>query len=171
MARRRTAGDEVEAKADFTPMLDLIFNVLAFFVITFNPPKPEKNFDVTLPPPQKQEETKSTSELPSEEPQIYESVTIGLRAGPGGALQSVQLEGRDLGGGTVAVNRLVNDLRRHAAMLNVPGQDKGALEVATIVSDSALKYEHLIMVVDACYQASIKKINFAEAPSSSGPGG
>lgn len=165
MARRRTSSDDIEVKADLTSMLDVIFNVLAFFVVTFNPPKPEKNFDVTLPPPQKQETQAQTSDEASQEPELFESVTIGLRAGPGGTLQSIQLEGRDLGGGGVGVPRLVNELRRTASLISVGDGSGGALEAATIICDPSLKYEHLIAVVDACYQASIKKINFAEAAS------
>lgn len=165
MARRRAAENDEEVKADLTSMLDIIFNVLAFFVVTFNPPVPEKNFDVTLPPPKKQEETKATSELPSEEPELYQDVTIGLRAGPNGTLQTIQLEGRDLGGAGVGVPRLVNELRKTAAMLNIGAADKGALEAANIIADPSLKYEHVMAVVDACYQASIKKINFAETPT------
>ena len=141
-----------------TTMLDLIFNILAYFVVTFNPPKPERNFDIYLPPPKVEDESQSqdTFELPEEE-DLLDEIQITLGAGPSGSLASVRLQGREIPGG---IRALPNELS-----LSV-GAEKGvgkSIEAATIISSPKLKYKWVIQVVDACYRAGIVKINFAQA--------
>jgi len=46
----RTATDLVEADLPITPMLDMSFQLLAFFIITFRPSPTEVQFSVVLPP-------------------------------------------------------------------------------------------------------------------------
>ncbi|QDU59660.1 Biopolymer transport protein ExbD/TolR [Planctomycetes bacterium Pan216] len=171
MGRRSTRETPEEAESKLTSMLDLIFNILAYFVVTFNPPKPEKNFDIALPPPQiekQEQQTKSEKEvsLPDEEEEILEDVTIALGAGPNGSLASVRLEGRQ-----IQASQLSSQLQLTAGAIGGATGDR--LEAATIVASPKLKYRYLIEVIDSCYKAGIKKIFFAEAPSalSGGAGG
>ena len=134
MAKPRNGGgggpSDTEVESNLTSMLDLIFNVLAFFVVTFNPPKPEKNFDVALPPP-KQEESQSTQELPDldQEPELFDALTITLAAGPGGALAAVNVDGAPVDGG---LNGLSRDLRIKAG--SIGGVTGKKLETATVVA-------------------------------------
>jgi biopolymer transport protein ExbD len=123
--------------------------VLAFFVVTFNPPKPEKNFDVTLPPPKPIE----SAEGAGEDVKLFESVTISLNAGAGGSLSAVYVEGQ-----SVRMGNLVVELERVAGLLST---QESKLEAATIIADPTLKYRHVIEAVDACYRANIVKISFA----------
>lgn len=147
---------------NLTSMLDVVFNILAFFVVTFSPPIPERNYDVHLPPPKLEEKAAPTEgELPTDEPKLFESVQITLIAGPGGSLAGIQLEQKPvpvLGpGGTSALAR---ELRVTAGALAGMGEDR--LEAATIIASPGLKYRYLIAAVDACYQANVRKIHFAE---------
>jgi len=47
---RRTATDHVEADLPITPMLDMSFQLLAFFIITFRPSPTEAQIPTELPP-------------------------------------------------------------------------------------------------------------------------
>ena len=59
MPRRRSGSPSGAIELNLTSMLDVVFNILAFFVMTFSPPEAERNFDVNLPPP-KLQDRKST---------------------------------------------------------------------------------------------------------------
>jgi biopolymer transport protein ExbD len=157
MARRRRSPDPLDA--DFTAMLDLIFNLLAFFVITFNPPSPELNFDFTLP-----ESKQGQSNQPPKDPlefegDLFKDVTIRLSAQPDGSLSGITIEGQKvdgLPGLTAKIQRMSGSL---AGMVN---DGEPSLETAHIIADPALKYVHVIAVVDACYKCRLSKIHFRE---------
>lgn len=160
MARKRAGDNSFEPDVNLTSFMDIIFLILAFFVVTFNPPRPERNFDVSLPKP-KQDTTKtqSSGELPDEEPEVFQDVTIILGAGPNGTLSSIRLQDRPINGG---ITFLAQELNRVAGAIRGATNEK--LEAANIVASPKLKYRYVIAAIDACYQNQIKKINFAEAP-------
>lgn len=156
MARRRASSPDQSLTIDLTSCLDMIFNLLAFFMITFNPPKAEKNFDVGLPPPKvEKKESEGASQLPISEEQIYEDITIALGAAPDGSLASIRMEGKPVPN----PRQLAFELDRTSKA--VGGATGERIEAATIVADPKLKYRHLIAIVDACHLAEIKKINFS----------
>jgi biopolymer transport protein ExbD len=152
---RRVSTPRQEVEINLTSALDVIFNILAFFIITFSPPAPERNFDVSLPPPKPVEtKTEQQSEGPEAEP--FKDVTITIAAKADGSVGGITLENRPIS--TVAA--LSRELDRTVRAINAVGGDK--LEAATIIAAPTLKYRHLIETVDACYRANIQKINFAE---------
>ncbi|MFO0944496.1 MAG: biopolymer transporter ExbD [Planctomycetota bacterium] len=159
MVKRRTSSAD-SVSMDLTAALDVIFNVLSFFVMTFNPPEPERNFDLSLPPPQVQASgaVSGQQEIPDKEIEPFEMITIVLNAGPEGILGGVQIEQKQVQGG---IRGLANQLKVTAGAIK--GASGKSLETATIVASPTLKYRFIIEAVDACYQANIKKINFAEA--------
>lgn len=155
LARRNRNLAPIEG--DFTSMLDLIFNLLAFFVVTFNPPKPELNFDLTLPAPQQ-----GSGESKNEDPfditdELFRDVTIRLTASADGNLDEIVVEGQKVDGIAGLVQKI---LRVAGALGGLTGTDNASLESANIVADPKLKYVYVIQVVDACYQCNIRKINF-----------
>ena len=159
MARRRSGNASEEVETNLTSMLDIIFNVLAFFVVTFNPPKPEKNFDLSLPPPKQQEQQAEAPDETDKPPEIFQDVTITLEAGADGSLAGIRVEDRPVAG----IGALARDLATLSKMIGgVPGVGE-KLEAANIIAAPTLKYRWVIAVVDSCYQADIKKINFAES--------
>lgn len=159
MARRRNKSPSGGVELNLTSMLDVIFNILAFFVMTFSPPIAEKNFDVRLPPPKLQAGGGGEGgiENPDAEPQLFRDVTITLAADGAGALTGIKLEQKVIPGGPAGLAR---ELRVTAGAIKGAGQD--VLEAANVVAPPNLKYRYLIEIVDACYQANIKKVNFAE---------
>jgi biopolymer transport protein ExbD len=159
--RRRNAAGGEEIELNLTAALDVIFNILAFFIITFRLPLPEKNFDVRLPPPKAMDQSQATGEPASQEP--FKQVTIALEADANGRLSRIRLEDRVV----TTVSGLVRELKLTTSAINVAGSEK--LDSATIVASPRLKYEHVIAVVDACYRADIQKIGFAETTEKSLP--
>lgn len=158
MVRRRVVSSD-SVDMNLTAALDVIFNVLSFFVMTFNPPEPERNFDLSLPPPQVQSSSADAGQqdLPKEEIDPFEMLTITMIAGPDGSLGGIQIEQKQVQGG---IRGLTNQLKVTAGAIK--GASGKSLETATIVASPTLKYRYVIEAIDACYQADIKKINFAE---------
>ncbi|MGL4460605.1 MAG: ExbD/TolR family protein [Planctomycetia bacterium] len=160
MPRRPEQGAEI-IELNLTSMLDVVFNILAFFVMTFSPPKPEANFDVNLPPPKKEEAVASAQELPTEiEPEAFNDVTIYLTATPDGKVATVSIEGVVVQNGLRGLSR---ELERLVGAKNVSAKSaEEKVSVANIVASKNLKYQNLVGAVDALYRLSIKRINFTE---------
>lgn len=161
MARRRPVSEE-SVELTLTSMLDVIFNILAFFVATYSPPAPERNFDVSLPSAKVGAGPADLNRLPELPTDIdlnpFQDVTITLSANPQGGLGGINLESKPIQGGFIALSR---ELRATASAVSKGSGPK--LEAATIVAAPGLKYRHLVAAIDACYQAGIQKINFGEA--------
>jgi len=69
-------------KLEMTPMIDIVFQLLVFFVFTFKIVLPEGDFNIRMPAA-----SASQSSQPSETPLLK----VRLRAGGDGSLSSVQL--------------------------------------------------------------------------------
>lgn len=162
MAQRRSRSSLSDVDLNLTSFLDLIFNILAFFVITFNPPSPERNYDLSLPPPKAPKNAQEV-ELPTGDgpvAKLFDDVTITLTSAPGGALGAIVIGQKNVGANTQA---LVRELQATAKTIGE------SFEAANIASDPKLNYGALIEVVDACYRANIKKINFVKAAAPANP--
>ena len=74
-AMKRKPSNPKRSKVDMTPMIDVVFLLLSFFIMTFKIIAPEGDFNIRMPP----KGTQSDS-LPSE------PIRIKLYATPGGGL-------------------------------------------------------------------------------------
>ena len=77
-----------------TPMLDMAFQLLTFFVLTYKPAPAEVQFGMQLLPPQPA--TSITAEAPSDKPSENLPVSLRtlptiLRAGDGGSLAQIMV--------------------------------------------------------------------------------
>lgn len=116
-----------------TPMIDVVFLLLCFFVTSQIFAQWEAEIDITLP-------TAVTSEAPQRLPG---EIIINIK-----------------GDGEIVVNGRVLDVEALASMLGrlaelFPGQP------VLIRADKATAYEHVIGVLDLCRQADIWNISFA----------
>jgi biopolymer transport protein ExbD len=145
-------------------MLDLIFNLLAFFVVTFNPPSPELNFDFALPESSQGKSTEPPPDSFEFEGELFQDVTIRLSATAEGELSAILVEGQKVDG----IRGMVSKIQRMSGtMMGLAGDSEAALNTAQILADPKLKYAHIVQVVDACYKCRLLKINFREPVASS----
>jgi biopolymer transport protein ExbD len=147
--------DEVEIP--ITPMLDMAFQLLTFFVLTFKPAPTELQFVMNLlpsqpaipvgtdPPPP---EDAASDELPAG----LRTLPTLLRAGAGGTLGRVTLGERDIQG----MDALQQEL---GLILNDPTLP---FDQALIKVDADLKYSELMQVIDVFSKLKVTKISFAE---------
>ena len=147
---RRTSLPAV--KLDMTPMIDIVFQLLIFFILTLRLAASEGQFEVHLPR-QSSGPPRPTTALPLE---------VRLLAGAGGELAEVTLNGRRLSG--------LEELHREVEQLLGGDPALAAASEATLVCDPALSYEHCIAAVtaisgsierDGSIRPLIAKINFA----------
>jgi biopolymer transport protein ExbD len=87
--RRRLAPEGV--RLNMAAMLDMAFQLLAFFIATFKPMTIEQQIALKLPPPEKMATEKPSDNNPSKEIQtMLQTMRIGVEATPDGELSSIQ---------------------------------------------------------------------------------
>ena len=147
-----------------TPMLDMAFQLLAFFVLTFRAPTAETHFVLDLP-----------------------TTPLALPGAPGGRAQSVparsvdsdlendlwvRAEANDLGDlkslrlGEASVPDLATlgeRLRRYVEIL------QGRKLRVRLVADDGLRYEEAARVMTTCNAAGVATIRLSEPTTVSGP--
>jgi biopolymer transport protein ExbD len=159
----RHAGErEEKIELMMTPMIDIVFQLLIFFVMTFKIVAPEGDFNIKMP-----------LAAPSEgmpEPDALPPIKVRLRASGGGELSTIQFGdrtlGRDFGGLREAIRRMIGDDAG-------PGGSSDA-EVE-LDCDYDLRYEYVVEAITAVsgyvsegrVHKIVEKIKFAppRAPS------
>lgn len=129
----KKAGPPVNSGVPLTPMIDVVFLLLCFFVTSQIFAQWETEIEVTLP-------TATTGEMPQRL--------------PGEVIVNV------LADGAVVVNgQPLDDAQLHAMMDRLvalfPGQP------VVLRADKATAYEHVVRILDVCRQADIWNISFA----------
>lgn len=133
LARRRDEDRGVELQ--MTPMIDIVFQLLVFFVMTFKIAAPEGDFNIRMP-----------LVAPSEgipEPDALPPITIRLSALSDGRLAGIQFGNRQLS----------NFLELRQRMIEMLGPDPGPSVVQSteveLDCDYHLRYEYVIEAITA----------------------
>ncbi|MFW6172018.1 MAG: ExbD/TolR family protein [Planctomycetota bacterium] len=132
----RTAQDKIQLQ--MTPMIDIVFQLLVFFIMTFKIVAQEGDFKIKMPLATQQ------SGSPEESPVL--SMHVRLRAAPNGDLLP--------SGGIVVNGELVFDspAELHNYVISIVGGDEpSAREEAEVELDCdyGLNYEHVIEAITA----------------------
>lgn len=128
-------GDE-KIELQMTPMIDIVFQLLIFFIMTFKIVSPEGDFNIRMP-----------KDAPSEgvPPDLMVSIKVRLRANDEGILTGINMNERALG----------TDFRvLHQEIRDIVGDDSGPGSIAegTEVEfdcDFKLKFEYVIDAITA----------------------
>ena len=156
----------IEVEIPITPMLDMAFQLLTFFILTYHAAPTEGQFSMNLLPAQAA--TVVGKENPKEESGDNLSVELRtlkttLRAAPGGELGQITLSDNPI----TDLNALRTELE---ALVNNPNLQ---FEQALIAVDPRLKYAELVKVIDVYSSLKPKpltKIAFKELTSADGEG-
>lgn len=159
---RRCRSDSADGvNLNVTAMLDMAFQLLAFFVLTFKAPAPEGQLSLRLPPParaaQAVEATPSPFDVVVGRPGQLETLVLTVARSPGGATE-YGLGDRRLPG----LAALESALRR---LFADPGQ---AFRQVLLSVDGDVPYEQVLAVVETCVQqklpggARLDKLSLAE---------
>jgi biopolymer transport protein ExbD len=153
--KKREKQMETDINRVVTPMLDMTFQILFYFVINFKPPIAEGQIDLNLPP----EETGPTPQMSSLDPEdkadeyritVYSSAgTIDLLTFKINNLEAQPLPNEDMMGALKA------ELKR------IPKQAEGAKTkppVVKIECDKNLKYSELMQIMNLCREQGFKDV-------------
>jgi biopolymer transport protein ExbD len=157
--RRQNPDNTVEIP--ITPMLDMAFQLLFYFVLTYHPAPAEGQFSMNLLPAApatdlRAQANEDTAKAEETLPAALRTLPTILRAGEGGRLGRVTLGEQDVQG----MAALKVELK---AILEDPTLP---FDQALIKVDPNLKYSELIQVIDVFSSLKVNKISFAEL----GPG-
>lgn len=151
MARRRKKHKPPgEVQINLAAMLDMAFQLLAFFILTFRPAPIEGHFQLHMPPPsvplaQMPESPDPPDPSSGPESAFEETLDLMVRSDNQGQVASI-----DVGQEEVVASRLTP-----AAMQQLNSKLRATLQVAPydriqLHVDRRLHYEELMKIVDVC---------------------
>ena len=136
--RIRHAGREDKIELQMVPMIDIVFQMLVFFIMTFKIVLPEGDFNIRMP---------SAAAARTVEPSETLPLTLVMEAGPNGELADLRLSGRSFGNGGDAFARLRNHIRSFVHDAGGPGT--AADQEIELDCDYDLHYRYVITAMDA----------------------
>jgi biopolymer transport protein ExbD len=155
--KHRSTTGETKVEIQMTPMLDMIFQLLIFFILTFKPVTDEGQFGVemsSLPG--------GRAALPSSVPGMGDAsaadipfvppILVRLGAGPDGRLP---------GGGVVLGERTIPSIEHLLSELRSTVRGSPDDYEVVIEADPRLQFQFVVEAVNAISHAGIKRINFA----------
>jgi biopolymer transport protein ExbD len=160
-ARQGEGADEVQFPV--TPMLDMAFQLLAFFILTFQSPTSETRLDLYLPtipialPGAPGGQARVTPPKRSEL-DLENDLKIRAEADDLGEMKSLRLGDTPL----PDLEALADRLRRYAAIL-----DGKPLRVR-ISADDRLRYEIAARIIGTCNAAGVASIRLADPAAEGG---
>ena len=136
--RHQSKGEKIETQ--MAPMIDVVFQLLIFFMLTLKIIEPEGDFDINMPLGAPTEASVTDADLPP--------FRVRLLAGAGGELADLEFNGRSLGTGEQAFLNLNEEIRKSVDALRAagPGADKQEVEIDP---DFNLDYRHVISAISA----------------------
>jgi biopolymer transport protein ExbD len=167
MTTRRKPEAGPEPNLPVTPMLDMAFQLLAFFVMTYHPSDLEGHMELSLPSENiskanSAEEVKTDAAVDKEKPvDLPVSLTVIVRTQRDnvntGSISGITLQ-EDTGSHPVeTLDKLRDELKtRRAEVANK--------ENIKIQADAKLKWSEVVQVMDVCKQAGFTNISFAPPP-------
>ncbi|MGD0382375.1 MAG: biopolymer transporter ExbD [Thermoguttaceae bacterium] len=160
---------QAEVELNVTPMLDMAFQLLAFFILTFSPAPIEGQISLRLPPPQPV--TKGVepagSDLTNTNPaKGVDTLTISVFADKSGDIGSLGVGESGVAGTSVDAKLAALESR----LQEIFADKNNSFEQVIIQVGSNLRYEELMKVVDICTHLKLpggqrlSKLSFVEVP-------
>ena len=152
--RRRQTTDFVEPDLPITPMLDMSFQLLAFFILTFRPAPTEAQIAMTLP----KEEGGPSMAFPSISDDTPVKFVVRVEAADNGMIRKMTLKEQgsanepvDLGGGT-DMTKYLKELQKRA------DENKGKQLKLTLEIEPKLLQGYVVSLLDHGIRAGITDI-------------
>ena len=168
MARRSRRRKQGEVELNLAAMLDMAFQLLTFFILTFRPAPVEGQVLLRLPPPKPVTNVVGQAAgSNAENANPVEGLTtlvITAVANNDGSLRQMAI-------GETSMGNIQAMERRLTTVLSDPGS---GFDQVIIQVDSRLRYEELMQVVDVCTRQKLPngekltKLSFVELPTTGG---
>jgi biopolymer transport protein ExbD len=135
--RKQTVRRDENVEIPMTPMIDIVFQLLVFFIMTFRIVAQEGDFNIRMPLAAMSEGPPPIDKLPP--------MVVRMQADSRGNLAQISLNQRALG---TRVERLHDEIRQVIGDDRGPGSVQETAEVE-LDCDYNLRYEHVIEAVTA----------------------
>ena len=165
MRKQRKGAENVEL--NLAAMLDMAFQLLTFFILTFKPSPIEGQVDLRLPPPMPVTKLTDDGTPIGERPPAdigVESLVISIFSKPDGQIGSLAIGDSNIAG----LAQLDSELKKDLA-------DPGSPFKQVIIQvGSSLHYEELMRVIDICTRqtmadgSKLTRLSFVELPEGNG---
>lgn len=156
--RKRRTSEEVEL--NLAAMLDMAFQLLTFFILTFKPSPVEGELQLRMPPPQVVKSDRAGGEKAGADESNknlvagLDTLVITVAAGRSGGIAQMELFGSTQTDNRVALgkdmSRLNEELKRLLGAKNTP------FEQVIVQASSDLRYDALMQVVEVCSAQTIR---------------
>ena len=169
MSRRKTRGQQ-EVELNMASMLDMAFQLLTFFILTFRPPPLEGQISLRLPPakmvanPTGKNEAGNQDKTPVDIKGVN-TLTITVSAKKDG---DIDFDNNSTGVGNQPVTSLAELSAKLQGILKNPDSP---FEQVIVQSSPGLRYGELMQVVNVCTrqkfpdgQKKLDKLSFEEMP-------
>ncbi len=172
MSRRKGKEPPTEVTLPITPMLDMSFQLLFFFISTFKlPTGMEGSMDLNLPSeatakapkPEDVDPSKPSEDKP---PDLQAEITISVQTQAQGAdadgISNINIE--ETAGKTSVPPPYSKDLHELSDKLAETHQAADSKMSVKIQGDAGLKWRGVVKVMDACRKAGFDNISFGQPP-------
>jgi biopolymer transport protein ExbD len=146
MRRKKKKRHQGETELNLAAMLDMAFQLLTFFILTFKPAPVEGEVQLRMPPPQPitGKGVAAGNQNTTDPVKGMETLKIGIGASRTGDLGTMAVEDANFG----SLDLLEQHVRK--------GLVEQSFEQVVIQVDSNLKYEALMKVMDICTRQKLK---------------
>lgn len=134
----RHKGEVEKIEAQMAPMIDVVFQLLIFFMLTLKILAPEGDFNINMPIGQAAEQ---------ESQELNLDIKVRLLANADGTLQNVVIGKRELGNDPAVFDRLNSTI---LGMVGRPGDRASDDMEVEIDADYGLHYAYTIQAISAC---------------------
>lgn len=139
--RNQSSASKIEIP--MAPMIDVVFQLLIFFMLTLKIIEPEGDFDINMPLGVPAAASITDAELTP--------FRVRLEANPeDGELQQLYFNGVPLGTGRAAFGTLNDEILKSVNALNATGPGNLDKQEVEIDPDYGLNYEYIISAISAC---------------------
>lgn len=176
MSRRASSSENTEVSLPITPMLDMAFQLLTFFIFTYHPSGLEGQMDLSLPSDkvtaahEKKDEKKDAAPDKNTPLDLPSDVTITVRSQRSdtnsGGISAITVQDKS-GPQEIPHPRtkgdpgLLDGLTAALQKMRAAVDPKNPIQ---LVGDSQLRWEGVIEVMDACRKAGFDNVSFAPPP-------
>jgi biopolymer transport protein ExbD len=177
MTRRLKPDEPVDVVLLAASFLDMVFQLFAFFIITYNPSAMEGQIEMALPATgtarAESPETADPTVVPDRDAELKSELVVAVKANQAaadGSIGAITIE--DIVG---VANDIAVDLEKDPHLntlrdyLTQSRAGVGNSDVIKIKAEAALKHAFVIKVMDACSRAGFTSIGFAPPPDYKGP--
>lgn len=165
--RRRRTRDQGSVEMNLAAMLDMAFQLLTFFILTFRPAPIEGQLALNLPPPVPQTNVESSNAVGDAASDVLAMQTLHLNvsANERGDVDELKIETNSVLQGALNdsnLQKLDRQLQSVFAVQQIP------FDRIQIAVDGRLRYGELMKIIDVCHRQHLpdgslmQKISFTE---------